>query len=474
MKGVCKMAITKIAKSDNIGGLIRYIQTDKNDNDEPRILDSVAWGTSLSSATKDFANVRKQYGKQKGYVQGYSMLISWGDKELSAKNDADVEKATEFVATLMQQYYEGHQYVAVVQADGDGGQMHAHVAINAVNAMTGKSIRAEQRNHKDLAQRSDELQRQMGIVNVNADNDLQASNKQTIKEIKMRANHAYVWKDDLKQKIEDAKSKATSVDEYETMLIDNGVEMRLRNSKKTKNGKMITYAFDDADGKQRKARETSLGALYGYDDVIAQIEQNKALQAKIAHDKAIEKDKQKQKRKTSGIKMAVPTVDDLFNRAKTSAEEKRKAEMAEKAKQKQDAKKVEKPKTKKQNDLSDVQPLKPTPEKPKSTTDKPQMPEMPVIPDDFESMNLIYAVNGYDEGALSYSDLQMQYLASFDAPYRQDAWNAMQGKSADEWRSKAMDKGIMLYNMAMEDSQFNPSNHQHKSKSTSKGFDLSK
>ena len=275
------MAITKINKAKSINALISYIQTPQK-KDKERVLDSVCNGTTLATAKQDFRTIRRMYNKDKGYVQGYSMIISWAQDELNPDNPGDVEKAKEVVRQLMADHYDGHQYVSVLQADGDGGNLHAHVAINAVNTYTGKSLRGEQTRGVNVAKWSDDIQQQMGIKNNNLERE-QWHEKQSMATIKMRDKGKYSWVADLKQRISDCLDNTAiqTVKQFvQSMRDDFGVTVNERNSKKTTTGKMLTYSFTDKLGKKRKIRENKLGNVYGSEGINYGVSDNKKQQQK--------------------------------------------------------------------------------------------------------------------------------------------------------------------------------------------------
>lgn len=262
------MAITKITKAKSINALVSYVQTPKN-KDKERVIDSVCYGSTLGTAKQDFKTIRRMYNKDKGYVQGYSMIISWAQDELNPNNPDDVAKAKEVVSQLMNEHYNGHQFVSVLQADGDGGNLHAHVAINAVNTYTGKSLRGEQTRGLSVAKWSDEIQQNMQIKNNNLERE-QWQDKQSMASIKIRDKGKYSWVDDIKQRISDCMDNPTiqSVAQFiQSMRDDFNVNVHERNSKKTDTGKMFTYDFLDKMGKKRKIRETKLGNVYGSEGI---------------------------------------------------------------------------------------------------------------------------------------------------------------------------------------------------------------
>jgi hypothetical protein len=281
------MAITNVKPIKNTGAYLRYITNDQAHTEgKLRMADFKTVNCSLGRANEQLRKISELYNK-KDNIRAYSYLFSWSDEELNPNNDEDIEKAlTVAESTLKEIAGNDRQMVLVAQNDGVGGKLHIHALVGSIDIKTGKSLRGKTTGHYYLKEVSDRIQKDMNIKNLNSvEHNLEI--KESMAEIKMRDRGAYVWKDDLRSRIEEAKETGdfTSFEEFQSYMKDNHqVEVTARNSKKAEaqafNGedeKLLSYSFTDEAGKLRKARENKLGASYGAFEIYNSIEHNKSL-----------------------------------------------------------------------------------------------------------------------------------------------------------------------------------------------------
>lgn len=281
------MAITNVKPIKNTGAYLRYITNDQAHTEgKLRMADFKTINCSLSRANQELREVADIYNK-KDNIRAYSYLFSWSDEELNPNDDKDIEKALNVAeSTLKEIAGNDRQMVLVAQNDGVGGKLHIHALVGSIDIKTGESLRGKTRSHYHLKEVSDRIQKDMNIKNLNSiTHNLEI--KESMAEIKMRDRGAYVWKDDLRSRIEEAKETGnfTSFEEFQSYMKDtHQVEVTARNSKKAEaqafNGedkKLLSYSFIDDAGKVRKARENKLGASYGAFEIYNTIEHNKSL-----------------------------------------------------------------------------------------------------------------------------------------------------------------------------------------------------
>lgn len=262
------MSVTKITKSHNSGGLLRYVLDDKPHNGaESRYVLASARNCTISNARSDFKAIRDRFNKSDN-IQAYSIVISWGKNELDPDNYNDIETANEVANRVAVEVFgEDRQVVIVLATDGAGGNLHAHVVGNSIDMKSGKSMRGYKTGHHHLMTVTDRIQQEMNVLNTNLERT-ELTDKQTIKEIKARDKGTYIWKDDLKDRIYNCMYSPT-VTSYETfkqeLLEKYNVEVTERKSKRKEahNGYILTYRYKDKNNKERKARETSLGSVVG-------------------------------------------------------------------------------------------------------------------------------------------------------------------------------------------------------------------
>lgn len=178
----------------------------------------------------------------------------------STFNDLGVE--------LAENLYPNHQSAVYTHLDGKNHVLHNHIIVNKVNLETGKKLR-EQKG--ESVQRAREM------------NDRLASRenwhileppkeRQTETEKELIAKNEYSYMDDLRERI-NKSLQDVSVSSYKTFkerLSDNGVILSER-------GQTFSYAFLDANNKQRRARETRLGSDFGRETILHELE-NRARQ----------------------------------------------------------------------------------------------------------------------------------------------------------------------------------------------------
>lgn len=281
------MAITKIAPTKNLYGLIYYIsKAEPHTKGEERVLDFTTNLCTLENSYQAFKDTEKYLGREKK-IKAYTIIKSWSAYELDPQNEENQRLALESMERLLKELYgDTRQYVIVLQKDGTGGKLHAHAVINNTDSYSGKAIRGNSKKWEYIAQKSDEIDKKLGIKNLNLENDLKPKDKKTLKEIKMIEKNEvlksqglqeiYLWKQDLKNTIKDNLKKSTNMKDLKKNLERDGVILTLRGSKAKDSwrGYKASYSFTDKEGKQRKARESTLGTNFSYKTLDETIEEN--------------------------------------------------------------------------------------------------------------------------------------------------------------------------------------------------------
>lgn len=253
------IAITKISATRNVVGAIRYLTEDKShDGVHERVGSISVYNMSKRHMKEEMLETLKKFNKQNN-VQAYMITQSFANDELDIDVQEDLDKANEVGLELAKRVAgEERQILVVTQADN--GKVHNHILIASVNMRDGKSLRGNAKNHNHVANVSDEIIKKHRIKNKNRDRDAWRERK-TIAEIKRREQGLYVWKDDLKRRIEEVMLTATNHKEMMRDLASRGVDVKING-----NGN-ITYAFTDEEGKQRKCRASKLGNMYGKEGI---------------------------------------------------------------------------------------------------------------------------------------------------------------------------------------------------------------
>lgn len=272
------MAITKIKTHNSASKLINYVKDiDPKDKNKVRVLGAKTKNCSFANAKNDFKKSRK-----KRKVDCYQVITSYDLDELDPDNEEDVQLALEHTSeTINQQFGEGCQYLLVAQADGKGGRLHVHAAINNYNLLNGNAFRSRQTSWINLSNISD---RQLDVMNIKNKNknikeqhteyfDTDYVYKSTFAEmysaedddrIQHNQNKKYSFKNDIEQIIDNIFDKylIESDTDYENALDQYNIKFR-----KTGQGEKTKYSYHFIDelGKNRKVRENKLtNENYGY------------------------------------------------------------------------------------------------------------------------------------------------------------------------------------------------------------------
>lgn len=237
-----------------------------------------------------FYAVRKVAGKIKKRTQVFHNIYSFSDEDFPpTKDKKELEKQAKQAYKLVdgflkKQLPDDSQYLIGIQRDGDGGKLHAHVALNSV-LINGKTLDT---NDLSLLQKvtvkqinkqkvrtvskgvfekiqdylSDTFQKVTGRSYQRIDRD--KSNLVNSKAQQISKRGGYVWKDDLKDRIIDVARNVDNLDDFKAKLHDvYGVsvkEYQASTGKVDANGKKIkrlayTYSFTDSNGRQHKSRD---------------------------------------------------------------------------------------------------------------------------------------------------------------------------------------------------------------------------
>ena len=191
-------------------------------------------------------------------------VVSYSKKELNPDSPDDILKAAHMGREIVQTGYPDRQAVVYVQTDGKGGCVHLHILINNVSLTDHKGATDEQKTAAFFRRTSDTV----AAKYINPDTGKQADvEKQSQTE---RAAAGYVWKDDLKARILQARDAAVDMQDFYKQLTAHGVEGTEKTRRKSQE-KYITFELTDTagfDGKtpeNLKSRSYKLGGEFEYE-----------------------------------------------------------------------------------------------------------------------------------------------------------------------------------------------------------------
>ena len=158
-------------------------------------------------------------------------------------------------------YYPPYQIAVYTHVDGKGHKLHNHIIVNKTNLNDGKqwtvdNLDQEWRSFREI---NDSVCREYGLK---ITQERSKKVKKTISERELEMKGQYVWKNDLRARIDEALAEIKKKNiNLEAALKTRGVDVRRRGQ----NG--ISYAFVDNEGKKRISRGKRLGTNYERESV---------------------------------------------------------------------------------------------------------------------------------------------------------------------------------------------------------------
>ena len=214
-------------------------------------------------AKEQFDVVRQLHNQTKESNQVLRITQSFALNELNPKIQNDWQKANDLGVELAEKLYPNHQSAVYTHLDGKNHVLHNHIIVNKVNLETGKKLREKK---GESVQRARELNDQIAFRE-NWYILEPPKERQTDTEKELLAKNEYSYMDDLRGRINQSLQdvSVSSYEAFKERLSTYGVILSER-------GQTFSYAFLDANNKQRRARETRLGSDFGRETILHELE----------------------------------------------------------------------------------------------------------------------------------------------------------------------------------------------------------
>lgn len=266
------MATISVQKTKNIGASIDYV-LGKN---EERVAYRSGHNLNPYDAKFQMRDLQYQFGKEKGFIQGYTFVQSFSLEDFPNKNDKEsLELANKITLETLTALDPNAQTLVITHNDGDSGLIHCHGIQNAVQ-LDGKS-RRRNTNFQTVAKKSDEICRKYGLSVLDNYKEYVKENGAVVSFIDtdntQPKSHHWINQrnkktdyERLQEKINDVKMTATSKEEFKTLMYEVhnvDVNFRVRSGKDTVSYKMLDN--DISDKMKRRISGKKLGEIYDYD-----------------------------------------------------------------------------------------------------------------------------------------------------------------------------------------------------------------
>ncbi|WP_349768604.1 relaxase/mobilization nuclease domain-containing protein [Priestia megaterium] len=233
------MATIKLSTTKNANALLKYA--------EKRAEVSNSLDCDVDYVRNQFKATREIWGKNGG-IQAHHVIQSFKPDEV------DPEKANKIGLQLAEKLAQGHEVAVYTHTDKD--HIHNHIVINAVNYEDGRKFHAHGQDAIDrFRDVSDQLCKEHGLSIVE---ERSADVRYTLAEQSLLQKGETSWKDEIRTAIDSSKEQATSFEDFQERLKDQGVQATLR-------GKNITYEHLESN---KKVRGSKLGLAYEKETIL--------------------------------------------------------------------------------------------------------------------------------------------------------------------------------------------------------------
>ncbi|KQU14756.1 relaxase/mobilization nuclease domain-containing protein [Priestia megaterium] len=233
------MATIKLSTTKNANALLKYA--------EKRAEVSNSLDCDVDYVRNQFKATREIWGKNSG-IQAHHVIQSFKPDEV------DPRQANEIGLQLAEKLAQGHE--VAIYTHTDKNHIHNHIVINAVNYEDGRKFHAHGQEAIDrFREVSDELCKEYGLSIVE---ECSADVRYTLAEQSLLEKGESSWKDKIRTAIDSSKEQATSFEDFQERLKDQGVQATLR-------GKNITYEHLESN---KKVRGTKLGLAYEKETIL--------------------------------------------------------------------------------------------------------------------------------------------------------------------------------------------------------------
>lgn len=219
-------------------------------------------------AKDQFAVIREIHNQTQEQNQVLRITQSFALDELHPKNAQDWQRANDLGVALADHLYPLHQTAVYTHLDGQNHVLHNHILVNKVNLETGKKLREAPGKTVEKARAiNDQLAQQQHWRILPPPQERFSETEQDLV-----SKQAYSYMDDLRTRINEAMTDS-SVSSYNALidvLEQKGVIIQER-------GQNLSYAFLDANNKQRRARGARLGKDFEKETIFSELE-NRARQ----------------------------------------------------------------------------------------------------------------------------------------------------------------------------------------------------
>ena len=255
------MAVIKSVSggAPSISAIIKYVTQEEKTTDN--LLSGVL--CSVETVTEDMLSTKHFYGKTSG--RQYKHIVwSLSPDEVISPEEAH---AVSLEIVEKSELFKGFEVLVATHVDRD--HIHSHIIVNSVSLADGHKYRHSKKQLNELKKLSDDLCLEHGLKIITTKDrdeetalDKPTSYDQYTYAILSEAGKGHIdsWVFYIANNIQMAKENASSFDEFEELLLQEGIKVECRNDRKN-----IVFSIEDEDGDHRKIRGKTLSKYFDED-----------------------------------------------------------------------------------------------------------------------------------------------------------------------------------------------------------------
>ena len=297
------MAYGSIKGTKSVKATIAYVESaDPHNNKYVKKRNLNTWtqgvlGSDEESLTERMQLMVKSNPNSRRKYDAYNYILSFSKDEFDVEVDSEVDYMQEHVRQTCEKHFGSSvPYSVHIQADGEGGKLHAHITAQNIDLDTGLSIRDYTRVYKwrksidSVTRERDELNKTLDIPDKNA---IVIPGSYPRK----KQSEQNRWRDVLMDKIDVClnETKALTYVDFVNELRDEGVEVR----QDEKGPNTMSYRYTPQDGETSRVRRVQsrrLGTDYSSEGMIRRYESRQQELIRLAEIEIERRRKEKAKR----------------------------------------------------------------------------------------------------------------------------------------------------------------------------------
>lgn len=252
------MAYNAVSTTKNAIAALRYGEHEKS-----RIVGGVDCPADTETACRLFKADRIMWNKDSG-LQAHILIQSFDGRECSP------EEANKIGQELARRTCPGHRAMVYTHQESEGGNVHNHIVVCAVNHENGRKLDGHGLLYKSR-NASNEICMEHGLSVIQKK---KAELRYTMAEQAIIDKGGSSWKNEIREAVEAGKAKCSSLDDFQAYLKEQGITIHERGSKQTDSGKQWTY-YTQYEGKEVRVRAAKLGEAYSRDSVVRALSREK-------------------------------------------------------------------------------------------------------------------------------------------------------------------------------------------------------